>query len=116
MPRMPELWVNADEAARIVKRTPRTIRSWSTQRLINARNSPSGRQYEVSQLLAARDAARDRRQYGNWKPGPGRPPHPARPRIAELLAEGWSVLDIADHIGCTTSIVRTVQKELSHAD
>lgn len=116
MPRLPELWVGIDEAARIVKRTPRTIRSWSAQRLIAVRHSPTGRQYEVSQLLAARDAARDRRQYGNWKPGPGRPPHPARPRITELLTEGWSVPEIAHQLDCTTSIVRTVQKELSHAD
>ena len=73
MPRLPELWVGEDEAARVVKRTTRTIRSWAYQKHIRYRTSPSGRLYEVSQLLAARDAARARYENRPIIAGPGRP-------------------------------------------
>ena len=110
--RLPEKWCHIDEAAQLVKRTPRTIRYWAHQGHVRYRLTPKGREYEAGSLLQAKKAARDRRQYFNWKPGPGRPPHQARPQIRTLLAEGQKPVDIAQQLNCSTYLVYRVRREL----
>ncbi|WP_109333046.1 helix-turn-helix domain-containing protein [Rhodococcus oxybenzonivorans] len=109
---LPERWLTLDEAARLVGRTPRTINSWAAAGHIRVRRTGSGRRFEFNELLDARDAARARREFGNWKPGPGRPPHPARPQIRTLLAEGQKPVDIAQQLNCSAYLVYRVRREL----
>ena len=75
-------------------------------------------QYEAGSLLAARDEASARRLAGNRRggPGPGRPRHRDRPRIAEMLAEGISRNEVARLVGCSAALVTTVKNEMKEME
>jgi hypothetical protein len=66
------MWVGGDEAARIVKRTTRTIRSWAHNGHVRYRTTTNGREYEAGSLLQAKRDAQARYDNRPIIAGPGR--------------------------------------------
>ncbi|OZD31701.1 hypothetical protein CH247_11080 [Rhodococcus sp. 06-156-3b] len=109
-------WVDEFEALRITGRSKRTLSKWRKAGLIRRRKRGGVHVYEVEELNAAKADSERRAIEYRFTPGqpggPGRRPHPARPRIAELLAQEVPMTDIARDCGCSVGLVKAVRKEL----
>lgn len=116
---MPVRWMGEVEAARFIGRSRRSLRNWRSNGLIPARCRGGEWVYLPADLTAAKGKADRRMRHGlstASKPGPGRGhKHPARPRIKELLAAGMPQVAIAREVGCGTSLVAAVSRELKRA-
>lgn len=117
---VPVRWMNEPDAAVYIGRSRRSLRNWRSNGLIPARRRGGEWVYLPADLTAARDKADQRMRQGlstASKPGPGRGhKHPARPRIKELLAAGMPQVAIAREVGCGTSLVAAVSRELKPAE
>lgn len=116
---MPVRWMHEADAAVFIGRSRRSLRNWRAANLIPARRRGGQWVYLPADLTAAKGKADRRMRHGLLtasKPGPGRGhKHPARPRIKELLAAGMPQVAIAREVGCGTSLVAAVSRELKRA-
>lgn len=116
---VPVRWMGEADAAVFIGRSRRSLRNWRSNGLIPARRRGGLWVYLPADLTAAKGKADQRMRQGlstASKPGPGRGhKHPARPRIKELLAGGMTQTAIAREVGCGTSLVAAVSRELKRA-
>lgn len=115
----PLRWINRDEAMRLVNRDRGTLWRWEKAGLIRKKTRAGKHVFEAGELLRARDERAATLDRARFQPGhppavtSGRPRHPARPRIAELLENGRSLKQIVAELHCTASLVRRVKSELT---
>lgn len=110
-----ERWVSEAEAVRLVRRSARTLRLWRSMGQVRCLLRQGRPFYRPSDLMRQRTYADQRQRDPALRSAcgrqGGRPRHPARPRIRELLAAGYAVGDVARQTGVSAALVRAVRGE-----
>lgn len=102
---------------RFIGRCWHTLLRWRQAGIVRCRTRDGVRHYVTDDLIAARDRMQ-KRQFDSYLRRPadgdlgGRPKHPGRPRIAEMLCEGRTVAEIVREVGCSRHLVGLVRREM----
>lgn len=107
----PKHWVTKPEALRLIGRCDHTLWRWTRAGIVRKKMRSGQPVWETSELLNGKTTMRNSYRGRRRTAGTGRPRHPARPQIQQMIQAGIRNCDIAQELGCSRTLVAKVRKE-----